>query len=149
MAHRIVWSSVATVDRSGRPRSRVLHPFWQWDGASIVGWISTEATPIKWAHLAHSPYVSCSYWTPQHDSAVAECRASWVPDQETRTMVWNLFKEAPEPLGYDPAAIGMEGWQEPTSEAFSVLRLDPWRLRTLPGELFVSGRFHEQLIWQQ
>lgn len=29
MAHRIVWGSVATVDRHGRPRSRVLHPIWQ------------------------------------------------------------------------------------------------------------------------
>ena len=32
MAHRIVWCSVATVDHQGRPRSRILHPLWEWDG---------------------------------------------------------------------------------------------------------------------
>ena len=28
-AHRIVWCGVATVDRRGRPRSRILHPIWE------------------------------------------------------------------------------------------------------------------------
>ena len=32
MAHHIVWCSAATIDQSGRPRSRVLHPVWDWDG---------------------------------------------------------------------------------------------------------------------
>ena len=32
MAHRIVWSTAATVDNEGRPRSRILHPIWLWDG---------------------------------------------------------------------------------------------------------------------
>ena len=45
MAHQIVWCSVATVDRRGRPRSRVLHPIWQWDGQSLHGWIATGPTP--------------------------------------------------------------------------------------------------------
>jgi hypothetical protein len=31
MAHRIVWATAATVDSAGRPRSRILHPFWQWE----------------------------------------------------------------------------------------------------------------------
>jgi hypothetical protein len=35
MAHRIVWASAATVDKHGRPRSRILHPIWQWDGARL------------------------------------------------------------------------------------------------------------------
>ena len=30
MAHRIVWCTVATVDASGAPRTRVLHPVWEW-----------------------------------------------------------------------------------------------------------------------
>jgi hypothetical protein len=46
MAHRIVWCSAATVDVKGRPRSRILHPFWQWDGARLVGWIGTSPTPL-------------------------------------------------------------------------------------------------------
>ena len=37
VAHRIVWASVATVDTSNRPRSRVLHPIWEWDGEHLKG----------------------------------------------------------------------------------------------------------------
>ena len=29
MAHEIVWCNVATIDKKGRPRSRVLHPIWE------------------------------------------------------------------------------------------------------------------------
>ena len=31
LAHRIVWGTVATVDPEGRPRTRILHPIWEWD----------------------------------------------------------------------------------------------------------------------
>ena len=41
MAHEIVWASVATVGSDGRPRSRVLHPYWEFDGNNLVGWIAT------------------------------------------------------------------------------------------------------------
>jgi hypothetical protein len=51
MAHRIVWCSVATVDAHGRPRSRILHPIWQRDGAQLVSWIGTGPTNTKRAHL--------------------------------------------------------------------------------------------------
>ncbi|MBA2447372.1 MAG: pyridoxamine 5'-phosphate oxidase family protein [Chloroflexi bacterium] len=148
MAHRIVWSSVATVDRAGRPRSRLLHPIWTWDGVALVGWIGTTATPVKLAHLEQSPFVSCSYWAPSHDHCVAECRADWAFDDETRTMVWNLFKDAPAPLGYDPAAIGAPGWDSPTAPAFAVLRLRPWRPRVFPGSI-VRGAGGELLTWQE
>jgi hypothetical protein len=52
MAHQIVWASVATVDANGRPCSRILHPIWQWDETSLVGWIGTSPTPVKRTHLA-------------------------------------------------------------------------------------------------
>ncbi|GAB4147314.1 MAG: hypothetical protein Fur0021_06020 [Candidatus Promineifilaceae bacterium] len=45
MAHRIVWCTAATVDRQGRPRSRILHPICQWDRQELVGWIVTGPTP--------------------------------------------------------------------------------------------------------
>lgn len=148
MAHRIVWCSVATVDRAGRPRSRMLHPIWRWDGETLVGWVATVPTPIKRAHLEHSPYVSCSYWEPSHDTCIAECRAELVLDDQTRAMVWDLFSEAPEPLGYDPAGIGVPGWDRPTSPAFAVLRLRPWRLRVASNpELRNDG--WEVLTWQE
>ena len=64
MAHQIVWCSVATVDPHGRPRSRVLHPLWEWDGEQLVGWVATGPTPIKRRHLEQSPNVSCNYCGP-------------------------------------------------------------------------------------
>jgi hypothetical protein len=137
MAHRIVWCSAATVDHQGRPRSRILHPLWEWDGDALVGWIATGPTPTKRAHLQHSPYISCSYWTDNHDTCIAECRAVWHFDDETRTSVWNKFAQAPPPVGYDPAII--PAWDEPTSESFAALRLEPWRLRVFPGTALVSG----------
>ena len=39
----------------------------------------------------HSPFVSCSYWTDNHDTCIAECRAEWHFDDETRTTVWDKF----------------------------------------------------------
>lgn len=146
MAHEIVWCTVATVDARGRPRSRVLHPLWEWDGEHLVGWIGTEPTPTKRAHLEASPYVSCNYWTPSHDTTVAECHASWALDDVTRARIWNAFKEAPEPLGYDPADI--PAWESPASPTFAVIRLEPWRIRLMPAEVLWEQQGNV-LVWQQ
>ena len=148
MAHRIVWCSVATVDAEGRPWSRVLHPMWTWDGVAVTGWVATSPTPIKRAHLAAHPFVSCSYWTPDHDTAQADCRAEWVLDQRTRSEVWERFASTPEPLGYDPGRIGARGWETAASPAFAVLRLTPWRLRVLPG-VVLRGDGGELLRWRE
>jgi hypothetical protein len=147
MAHRIVWATVSTVDRQGRPRSRILHPYWAWeeDENGLVGWIATGPTPLKRSHLEHSPFVSVNYWSPEHDTCTAECRATWGFDDETRQRVWQLFEEAPEPVGYDPAIIPV--WKDgPTSTAFAALRLDPWRLRVMPGTAMLGGG-GEVLTW--
>ena len=149
LAHRIVWCSVATVDRRGRPRSRILHPYWEWDGARLVGWVATAPTPLKRGHLDRSRYASCSYWVPSHDVAIAECRAELVFDDEVRARVWNLFKEAPPPLGYDPGGIGVPGWDSPISPGFAAIRLEPWRLRVLPGDLFLKGGSAGALVWAE
>src|SRR4051812_40651944 len=93
-AHRVVWCSVATVDRRGRPRSRLMHPVWEATDGGIRGLVTTRPTPLKRAHLAHSPFVSCSYWDPHHDTAVAECHARWL---ETRELAdaWERVRAAP------------------------------------------------------
>jgi pyridoxamine 5'-phosphate oxidase-like protein len=138
MAHRIVWATVSTVDRQGRPRSRILHPYWIWDGEHLVGWIATGPTPLKRAHLERTPFVSVNYWSREQDTCTAECRATWSFDDETRQWVWELFKDGPEPVGYDPAIV--PAWKDgPTSAAFAALRLDPWRLRVLPGTAMLGG----------
>jgi hypothetical protein len=114
----------------------VLHPIWEWEGDQLVGWIATGPTPVKRAHLAHSPFVSCNYWAPTHDTCTAECAASWAFDDATRTRVWNLFKDGPAPVGYDPAMI--PAWDAPTSPTFAALRLEPWRLRVFPGTVLLG-----------
>ena len=42
MAHRIVWCVAATTGADGGPRTRVLHPIWEWDGGTLTGWIATS-----------------------------------------------------------------------------------------------------------
>ena len=145
MAHRIVWCSAASVDAKGRPRSRVLHPMWDWNGSELVGWIATGPTPMKRAHLEASPYLSLNYWAPSQDTCVAECRAHWHFDDETRIRIWNAFKEAPAPVGYDPAIIPV--WNEPTDDSFAALRLEPWRLRVFPGSVLLQ-QTGDVLVWQ-
>jgi hypothetical protein len=126
VAHRIVWCTLATVDRRNRPRSRVVHPIWERTDDGLVGWVTTRPTPLKLAHLGHSPYVSCSYWDPDHDIAVAECHADWVDDLDTRHHAWDLFRSADAPLGHDPYTIWPDG---PANPDAAVLRLTPWRVR--------------------
>lgn len=138
MAHSIVWCTVATVDPSGRPRTRILHPLWEWDGTELVGWVATGPTPVKRADLATSPHVSCSYWSPSQDTCTADCSATWILDDDERRALWQRFAAAPAPVGYDPAII--PPWSDgPTSPAFAGLRLSPWRLRVFPGTVLLAG----------
>jgi hypothetical protein len=145
MAHRIVWCTAATVDASKRPRSRILHPLWQWDGQRLVGWIATSPTATKRAHLQASPYLSINYWSPSHDTCVAECKAQWIFDDAGRTAVWNLFLNTPAPVGYNPTMI--PAWTGPTCDAFAALKLEPWRLRVFPGTL-LTGQGGRVLTWR-
>ena len=147
LAHRIVWATVATVGPDGRPRTRILHPIWDWDGDALVGWIATGPTPLKLAHLEAHPDVSLTYWDLTHDTANAECRATWHLDDETRTWLWNLYKDAPPPVGYDPAIV--PPWSDgPTSPAFAALRLDPWRLRVQPAAAMTGDPNVPILRWR-
>jgi general stress protein 26 len=126
IAHSIVWCTLATVDRRLRPRSRVVHPYWEHG----TGWLFTRPTPLKRAHLEHHPHVSCSYWSPAQETAVAECEAEFADDEPTRRKVWNLFTTAAEPLGYDPHILGADDHRSPN---ITVLRMTPWRLSTPSG----------------
>ncbi len=145
MAHSIVWASVATVDADNKPRSRILHPIWEWDGTDLLGWVATVPTPLKRAHLAVHPDASVSYWTTNHDTCVADCLVEWYTDDETRAAVWEKFATAPEPVGYDPFVIPI--WRDgPASDAFAVLRLAPYRIRVMPGTVITEGR-GEVLSW--
>jgi hypothetical protein len=145
MAHRIVWATAVTVDSHGRPRSRILHPIWQWDGDTITGWIATSPTPIKKAHLSGRPYMSINYWHTSHDTCLAECHATLLQDDASRIMVWDMFLNGPKPVGYNPTII--PAWTSPTADAFAVIKLEPWRLRVFPGSVMM-GQGGSVLTWQ-
>jgi hypothetical protein len=137
MAHRIVWATAATVDPDNRPRTRILHPLWEWDGTSLIGWIATGPTPRKQADLEHGNFMSLNYWSPNHDTCRADCETTWHFDDATREGIWNAFKYAPEPVGYDPGLI--PAWDSPTSPAFAALELKPTYLRVFPGTALLTG----------
>ena len=144
MAHRIVWCSGATIDRAGRPRSRVLHPVWEWDGSELKGWIATSPLSPKRADLDAHPFISLNYWTNSHDTCLAECTAEWKLDDESRAEGWDRIRNAPAPVGYDPSII--PGWDSPTALAFGILEVVPWRLRVMPGS-YMAAREGVLLTW--
>jgi hypothetical protein len=137
MAHRIVWATVATVDPAGRPRTRVLHPIWDWDGDRLTGWIATGPNSPKAHDLDHQSQVSLTYWDPSQDVATADCATFWETDDDARRAGWQRFVDAPAPVGYDPRIV--PGWDSPDSPSFGILRLEPHRLRVFPGTLLMDG----------
>ena len=97
--HTVVWCSAATIDRRNRPRSRVLHPIWE----GATGWITTRRNSPKIKHLAANPHMSLAYIADPFKPVYVECRAVWNDDLATRQRIWDLLKNTPEPLGFDPA----------------------------------------------
>jgi general stress protein 26 len=145
VAHRIVWCTVATVAPDGHPRTRVLHPIWEWDGERLQGWVATSPGSPKARDIAHEPRVSVTYWDATHDVATADCIATWQLDSPARHAGWNRFKDALAPVGYDPSIV--PGWTDPDTPSFGVLRLDPTALRVMPGTLLLRGT-GELLTWR-
>lgn len=137
---RIAWCTVSTIDTKGRPRSRILHPIWE----GTTGWILTNRHSHKEKHLARNPYVSLSYWDPQHQQVYADCRAEWVDDAGEKRRIWEMYKAAPPPLGYDPALIWQGG---PDDAVLGLLKLTPWRIELSALMDAPAGRPH--LVWRQ
>ena len=145
MAHRIVWCTVATVEPSGRPRTRVLHPIWEWSGSTLTGWIATDPGSAKRRHLDAQPYVSLTYWNDEHDTCTADCASVWELQPEAKRAGWRRFAQGPAPVGYDPSIVPQ--WTSPEADAFGILRLEPHRLRVMPGSLMTTGQ-GELLTWR-
>ena len=140
MADRIVWCTVATTSADGTPRTRILHPIWEWDGTHLTGWIATSPLSPKAADLAAQSAVSLTYWDPTHDTCTADCDTAWETSDEDRRAGWDRFANGPAPVGYDPAII--PGWDDPLSPGFGILRLMPHHLRVMPGSVLLSAAGH-------
>jgi hypothetical protein len=145
MAHRIVWCVAATVDASGAPRTRVLHPIWEYADGSLTGWIATSPQSPKADDLAGHPTMSITYWAPNHDTCTADCAVAWETTPTERHAAWDRFANGPAPVGYDPSII--PGWTDPDAESFGVIRLTPHRLRVMPAEVMMAGT-GELMTWR-
>ena len=146
IAHRVVWCSLATVDRRGRPRSRLVHPIWEHDARR----------PRRLAHLAArrrcaartSPprrSCRCSYWDPAHDVAVAECAAAWVEDPVTKRHAWEVFRRRRAARRLRPRDdLAATARATPTP---AVIRLDPWRLKAADAATLAAGG--DRALWRR
>jgi general stress protein 26 len=137
---RIVWCTVATVNQAGRPTSRILHPIWE----GSTGSIATARNSVKAKHIRGNPFVSLCYWDQQHEQIYAECKAEWDDRLAEKQRVWDLFKNTPPPLGYDPAMFWPAGPGDPT---FGALKLTPWRIELSALSDLFSGT--PPKVWRQ
>lgn len=87
----VVYGTMATVDKVGRPRSRVLIVVWELDDERPHGWLGTYRTPVKPAHIANNPHVTTSYWSPRQNVVALDSVAAWDdtprPQQECGTSI--------------------------------------------------------------
>lgn len=136
--NEVVWCTVATVDSKGRPRSRVLHPIWE----GQTGWIATTRTSYKARNIANNPHVSLSYVKEITKPTYVDCVAAWVDDLDEKRRIWELYKNAPEPMGYDPAMF----WGTYDNEQFGLLKLTPWRIELVT---FPAPALDASPIWRR
>lgn len=131
--HTMIWCNVATVDAQGRPRSRILHPIWEGN----TGWIGTNRNTLKARHLDSNPYVSLAYIADVMKPVYVDCKTEWIDDLSQKQRIWDLFKNTPPPLGYDPAPEFISH----DHENFGLLKLMPWRidLVSFPAPSFQEG----------
>lgn len=131
-----VWCTLATVDGSGRPRTRIVHPVWEISDDDVVGWVGSRPTP-KVRHIEADPAVSLMYWDPRHQQVAIDASATVHRDAATCRALWERFSSHPEPYGYDPAPMWPDG---PESDGFVAIRLVSDRI-----ELFGAP----PLVWRR
>ncbi|MFC7447569.1 pyridoxamine 5'-phosphate oxidase family protein [Rhodococcus daqingensis] len=126
----IVYATMVTVDRKGRPRTRVLIPVWEVVDGRPLGWLATYKTPVKSAHLSANPHTNFSYWAPGNYSVAVDTVAEWIDDRATTRHVWDLYRQtSPRGAGYDLGNF----WRSPDDPTLHILRLDPWRIQVIRG----------------
>lgn len=129
--NKIIWCNLATIDRQGRPRSRVIHPNWE----GSTGWMPTRATSHKRKHLDATPYVSLAYIDAARPVYI-DCLAEWITDRDLKLHAWDFIAAIPAPVGYDPTPI----YKSVDDPGFGLYRLTPWRIE-LPA-------FPQTQVWR-
>lgn len=132
--NQYVYCNLATVDSKNRPRSRIVHPVWE----GATGWIISWQATLKSKHIANNPHVSLAYFC--HDMGhpiYIECTAKWETERDEMWRVWNYYKVAPQPMGFDPEPH----YGDIDHEHFGLLKLTPWRI-----ELYTLGG--ESIVWK-
>ena len=127
-----VWCSAACVDSQNRPRSRVLHPIWE----GKIGWVATWPFSHKSKHLARIPYLSLAYLKDPIKPVYVDCKVEWINEAKEKERIWDLYKNTPPPVGYDPAMA----FDSIDSPKYGLLKLYPWRI-----QLYTLGG--DSLIW--
>lgn len=133
---RTIWATMATVGPRGRLQSRLVHPLFESTGEGTTGWITSGADSLKARHLKTNPYTSLTYWDQTNEQVHVECRVEFEQGPEEKRRVWNLFKNTPAPLGYDPALFFKEG---PEGASVGIVRLVPWRVELWSLADLISG----------
>jgi general stress protein 26 len=131
---RTIWCTMATSDRSGRIRSRIVHPLW--DGRT--GWLLTGRGSAKARDVDGNPWTSLTYIDSAQEQVHVDCRTAWEDRPAEKQRLWDWFKSIPPPLGYDPAMFFTKGGAEHPD--FGCLRLDPWRVELWSLSDLVSGK---------
>ena len=128
-----IYCSVATVDRQGRPRSRMMHPIW--DGS--VGWVISWPGSHKAKHLENNPYVSLAYIQDFKKPVYVDAVAEWIDNEGEKHRIWELHQKTPPPLGFDPEPH----YGSIHHHYYGLLRFTPWRIE-------LANLDHEPIIWR-
>ena len=128
-----IYCIMATVDRRGRPRTRILHLVW--DGP--IGYVITDPDSLKAKHLAENPHVSLAYYKEIEKPLYIEAAVEWITDDAGMQRVWDLIKNTPPPIGFDPEPF----YGDIHGEHFGVLKFTPWRID-------LAELFGESMIWR-
>src|SRR5687767_14245645 len=129
-----IYCSVATIDRMNRPRSRMMHPVW--DGQ--IGWVISWPQSHKAKHLQGNPYVSLAYINDRDKPVYVDCQAEWIDEAREKERIWELHKNTPPPLGFDPEPH----YGTINHPYYGLLKFTPWRIEL--GNL--NG---EPIIWRE
>jgi len=87
-----VLTTPSTVDPTGQPRTRVLHPIWESSGDQLTGWIATGPDTPKARHLNHESRISMTYWDSSQDTCTADCDTTWLDDPADRVATWETHR---------------------------------------------------------